>query len=572
MIYSLRSNARYQAIVLGSGILGLIYVFWSNGFKGQSVRTLIMALAYYLMGHGLVAIPRRLIKNANISGRLQRIQANAPKVHEKMEDSAIELEELEAQLRLLRQRKNGISRDHQEWVDELVEAPHEASRLSSRLPVPATAPAIPAVVTDRYLADLGRRLSRARHKRLRFIQEWDRLLQDAAETQMILDSQTTKQLDFGQSSTTFSRLSSTIITPTIRYHLHTYIATSLRLLLGFVFALASLCIIWSELIKFAAPSLSLISLSIIHHSDGKISLAGQLIACFWLFYMCAACLTSFSEVKVWGNRALVTRNTYPESACWYAGQIAKLTVPLAYNFLTFFPPAIHQKTTFYQFLGQYIILTPLGKGFDYFFPIFILLPVCATLFNLYGRIRSKIWDIDLVDEDDDSDSRGFGAGGWREGKALIERELSGRTTLNSSTALHSRSSSPLPSSARAAPSLYIPPASGSSNTPTLSRSPQRQSQAHSSRLAAATAAAAEQDDENVFAGFAHRVKNTLDGVDIQTPEWFGKRPKWMGGDGDSGSAAGGVAGLLGGGSSGGEGRRGLGRWFGGSARDGRVRL
>lgn len=54
-----------------------------------------LMLAIYLMGHGLVALPRRLFRNASISGRLRRIQANAAKVHEKMEDAIQNLEDYE---------------------------------------------------------------------------------------------------------------------------------------------------------------------------------------------------------------------------------------------------------------------------------------------------------------------------------------------------------------------------------------------------------------------------------------------------------------------------------------------
>ncbi|KAL8892522.1 MAG: hypothetical protein Q9192_005596 [Flavoplaca navasiana] len=42
-IYSLRSNGRYQLIVLGCAIGGLVYVFLQNGFEGTSVKALVMA-------------------------------------------------------------------------------------------------------------------------------------------------------------------------------------------------------------------------------------------------------------------------------------------------------------------------------------------------------------------------------------------------------------------------------------------------------------------------------------------------------------------------------------------------
>lgn len=43
MIYSLRSNGRYQLIVLSCGIAGAVYVFLQNGFRGTSVKALVMA-------------------------------------------------------------------------------------------------------------------------------------------------------------------------------------------------------------------------------------------------------------------------------------------------------------------------------------------------------------------------------------------------------------------------------------------------------------------------------------------------------------------------------------------------
>src|SRR6185437_6808360 len=64
LIYSLRSNGRYQLTVLGCATVGLIYITISNGFDFTAVKALVMALAYvwglflaiYLMGHGLVTV------------------------------------------------------------------------------------------------------------------------------------------------------------------------------------------------------------------------------------------------------------------------------------------------------------------------------------------------------------------------------------------------------------------------------------------------------------------------------------------------------------------------------------
>ncbi|KAL8946387.1 MAG: hypothetical protein Q9222_007209, partial [Ikaeria aurantiellina] len=444
-LYSLRSNGRYQLIILVCGIGGLVYVFLQNGFEGTSVKAMVMAynsaadarnsLAYcwglifaiYLMGHGLVAVPRRLYRNANSSTRLRRIQSQAPNVHEKLMNSITALEDLEALLGQLRQRKNGISRDHQEWIEEIADGSNLPETRLMSTNAQASNAAIPAVITDRYLAELARKLNRARHKRLRFIDTWDNLVQDAIDTQAILDSSASQKLDFGRPSPYSPFLSHlTILTPYIRYILHARLLPTTRITLAAFLSLASTCIIWSELIKFLAPQLSIIRFTVVTHST--VHFANQITASIWMLYMLLAALASFPDIRVWGNRALVRRNTYGESATWYAGQIAKLTVPLAYNFLTFLPPDVHRETVFYKFLGQLINLTPLGKGFDYFFPIFILVPVCATLFNLYGRAKG-IFRFDIIEDDDGEGEGTTTTAGWREGRDLIARETTGSSGL-----------------------------------------------------------------------------------------------------------------------------------------------
>jgi hypothetical protein len=233
-------------------------------------------------------------------------------------------------------------------------------------------------------------------------------------------------------------------------------------------------------------------------------------------------------------------------------------VPLSYNFLTFLPEEVRRETTFYKFLGRLIDLTPLGKGFDYFFPVFIFLPVFATLFNLYGRVRS-VFSFGILEEDDDSENNrsGFGAGGWREGRELIERELSGLGSLGLSSRNAGNVGLPTGLSRnrttnRAAPTVWAPPAEGSR--------PSRSARTAATASQQATAPELDEEEENFFQLFSRRVKNTFETANV--PQWFQgvqfPRPKWMSGS----DAAEGTS------SSGG----GLSRWFGKQSTGGEVRL
>ena len=596
---SLRANAQYYAIVFGSGAVGLIYVLISYGHFSKSLKSTVMALAYcwglilaiYLMGHGLVSIPRRLFRNANISGRLRRIQSHAPRVYEKMDDAEMDLEDLELQVAELSRRKGGSASLFEDWIEELVDMVNLPESQPGRAGVvrgSGNQSPLPNVITEKYMAELTRRLVRARHARSRYVSEWNRLLQDAVNTQAILDSAASKKLDFGNASPDAGFWERhALFTPYTRFLFHYHLVPYLQIGLAGVLSLASLCIVWSEVVKGLFPQLSVIRYSVVHHqiaSKGQVGFAGQAIAALWMVYMCAAALISITEVKVWRGRALVRRNTAPEPAFWYASQVARLSVPLTYNFMTFLG-AIYRDTVFYDFLGQLIDLTPLGERFDYLFPAFILLPVCATLFGLYGKTRRALgFNVDVLadDEDyDDTNERGtaLGTGTWREGRDLIERELNG-----TSAAIRSRRADVTGGGGRSAPVLSIPRAgrrdnnhtTGGPTTPfgtsptagTVAAGPSGRPQANTSarRVGRAPAALDEPDDENFFDSLGHRLKNTIDTLD--TPKWLQdigqgiKKPKWMGGDDSRGGSS----------STGRGGGSDVRRWFGGAGGEGRIRL
>lgn len=534
-IYSLRSNARYQLTVLSIGSVGAVYFFLTEGFNFMSLKGLVMALAYawglilaiYLMGHGLVSIPKRLYHDANPSHRLRRLQAQAPRIHDKLLEATDDLGQYEQQVVQLKQRKNGTAAAYKEWIDDLddmatvPEARVMASVASARLP--SSLPPIPHVITDRYLADLTRKLKRARHKKIRYLSEWEHLIMTASREQTILDSFSSKKLDFGKASPYASFFEKvTFLTPYTRYLVHSTVVPGIYYCTSALAALSSLCIIWSEIVKgFASSKLSLIGLTVVHHRDdsrGLIGFAGQCLAAFWLCYMCTCALWSVTEVKVWGNRALVRRGTYEESACWYAGQVAKLTVPLSYNFVTMMPRSISEATMFHKFLGKLVELTPLGKGFSGFYPILVLLPVAASTFGLYGKIKSATGFGDVIDEEE-------GLGGWREGKALIEREVRGQpgaVGLAHRVEDGSRDGSfDIPRDNRV----------GTTAASAATRNAVRPVRTERHR---ATQPEEEEEEGNFVTDFAHRVANTFSTAD--KPAWLSegfKKPAWMGGQDDN---------------------------------------
>lgn len=513
-----------------------------------SFKATIVALAYawglvlaiYLMGHGLVVIPRRLIHSANVARELKRLQISAPKLFDRLTEAGEELRELEGRARQLQQKRTGLTSNLQEWIGELVRSSSmsEARNFEARSYQPSHG-SLPTIITESYVAGLSRDLKRARHKKTRFDHEWKRLVQHANNLEAILKSKSTKTLVFeGTSSSSLFKAS--ILTPTIRYHLYANFLPYIRYCGGALLSLASVCIVWSELIKSAFPKLSLIGLTVVH--GRRITAGGQTIAAFWLLYMCTAALVSVTDVKIWGNRALVPRQTYPESAAWYSSQVAKLTIPLAYNFVTLLPFRNYSGIAFHNVLGHLINFTPLGARFSSFFPIFVLFPVMATLFGLYGKVQRFFSFGAFIDNDSDRNMPNWDATNQREGQALIERhnlnDRNNRLTLASYESLPRTYD--YTSSSNLAPSEAIDSVSNTSTHQTkISRETYRDDVTPTAT------------DGNFFSEFTHRIKNSIDTAD--KPTWwanledtFRRSDARNGGSEDVEGAESGLAGLFGG--------------------------
>lgn len=591
LMYSLRQNAQYYAMMFGFGILALIYVFITYGVHLDSLKSPVMALAYcwglvlaiYLMGHGLVSIPRSLIRNASLSGRLRRIQAAAPRLHEQMEEALTNLDELEYQVSELGRRKTGTALDFQDWIEELMDLtnqPESQPRPETAIGSAATR-RVPTVITEKYLAELTRALNRARHTRSRYVSEWNRLLRHAAKAQAIMDCGPSRKLEFGRAAPHASWWDKfSILTPYTRYLFYFHVVPTLRLMFGGLLALASLSIVWSEIIK-SGPAflaqLSIIRLTVVHHwtgDQGQVGFAGQILAAFWVSYMCAAALISITEVKVWRGRALVWRNTAHESAFWYSSYVARLSVPLSYNFITFLSKDVYEKTRFYDFLGRLIDLTALGSWFNKLFPLFILVPVCATLFGLYGKVKRTIGMVDIIDDEDDDNEIGYGTGSWREGRNLIDRKLNGTSHPSRSQAagasVSGDSSAPI-RSIPGAPNRVGSPTTPLGTSPNIGIASASTGVGASRRLGQRQMLDDDDDDDNFFSQLGTRIKNTVDTID--TPRWLQditKKPKWMDSNDNGPGGQVSTSGTRGGG---GNKDFDIRRWFGGGeGSGGRIRL
>ncbi|KAK6331142.1 hypothetical protein TWF696_003211 [Orbilia brochopaga] len=585
---AVRENIRYHLIVLTIGIIGLIYLIATNGFNPGSIKSLVIAASYFytltfavfLMGHGLVAIPRNLWRDSTVAARLRRLQTKAPKTYDNLANATEKLEDLEKEVLAIHKRASTSTTapEFREWIEELVEnlqlpESNVSQTPTSRQERSRSRSPIPSIITEQYLAALTRKLRFAGNQRARYAAEWDSLVRSAANTQAVLDSAASKRLSFRpnpHSITPRFLQSLPMISPYGRYLLHTYVIPQLRRMLSILLAAASVCIVWSEIINVhpALSKLSIVGYSIVHHPNspkGSIGFAGQCFSAAWITYMCIAAYSTMRTVKVWGGYALVRRRTSGSSACFYASYACRLTVPLSYNFTNFLPATIVKESVFYDFFGRSINLKGLGKGFSDWFPVLVLIPIGLTLFGFYGRVKGWFGFGNNMLEEDEEDELALG-GGWRYGRDLIEREIGdvpgtspagnqpqrwrstarfpGTGNDSSSGLLGDREDTNLSSSYLSPTNLFTRNASPRPN-PLQSSSPST-----GGRVAATTRPLNrriddsedehEPEEESAIGAFFHRVKNTIDTAtdagEGGRPKWMNdigeafKKPRWMGGD------------------------------------------
>lgn len=84
---------------------------------------------------------------------------------------------------------------------------------------------------------------------------------------------------------------------------------------------------------------------------------------------------------------LVPRHSDPVSTCFYSTYVARLTIPLSYNFVTLF---ISRDSTFEDWFGKSIHLTGLFNLMNNWVPRLILIPIILTVFNVYDKLKRRL--------------------------------------------------------------------------------------------------------------------------------------------------------------------------------------
>lgn len=408
-------NLRYQLILLGSGVIGLVYVILTSGLSFGSIKALLIALSHsyalviaiWLMGHGMVNMPRQFWVEADPNSVLKTLYRHATYSNDALAEVQTEYVNVAAEVFALNSYKDG---PFQLWIEDMVNeveagpgvplsANSESIQGQSRVRVDR------AMIDEHYLSTLYSRFKTLRNRLVRADAEWQKLLYEASKKEDILRSSEDGSLTFRYKRIRF-------LPPKASYLFHTLLKPQIERALAIIFGVLTVVLVWSEITH--GTVVSIVNLAV----SGTNGILQQFLSTVFLGYMCVTALYSLSRIRVFKIYALVHRHSDYSSLLFYAMYACRLTVPLSFNYITLISS---RDSIFEEFLGKSINLTPLGMYFNDWLPRFVLVPMAFTFFHVYDRIKDFLgFGFSFEDEDDNEQERGSVV----EGRELVRRALS----------------------------------------------------------------------------------------------------------------------------------------------------
>lgn len=420
LIDAANQNLRYQLVMLVAGLAGLVYVVFSAGLTFSSLKALVIALSHsyalvialWLMGHGMVNLPRRYWEEADPAKALRTIYRHATLATDTIAEVQSEYASVAAEVLALAVYKEG---KYLAWIQDML----EAVEAGPGVPLNGVINSVRvnrSMINEGYLATLNSNFKVASNRLRRHDADWQKMLFEASQLEDIVSAKEGRSLVF--------RYKRTCLSPKMAFLVYGELRPRLYRALAIICSVLTVVIVWSEITH--GTVVSIVNFTVSHTYD----LTQQLISTVFLGYMCAAAFSSLSRIRIYKFYALVHRHTDMSSLLFYGMYACRLTVPLSYSYIKMISS---RESVFEDFLGQFINLTPLGRYFNDWLPRFILIPMLFTLFNVYDKVR-EISGVGLTFDEEIDAEEGAESGSPAqqehayvstvEGRELIKKALS----------------------------------------------------------------------------------------------------------------------------------------------------
>lgn len=428
---ALKRNAKFQLIVAGMLVVAVIYLVIESGLSFGHVKLMIIAishiyslvLALWLMAHGMISIPRSCWTSGSHIHNLNAQYLKVPRAVDNLEDVKISFKEDILQVLVLTKNFTSDSPENfrfRDWILDLyARIPLELREIMERQHLESSHTSITRdQLSNGLMTKLTASFNANLNKYIAYESEFNLLFEHVTQLEDTIDARlgTSKSLSYRFGG------HHQLLNPRLNYVVKVFAYPVLFRVGSLLLFCALLIIVQSEF--FHSTKLSLIN-TIVAQALFKVPLLQFFMQAVFFSYMLFCLLNSLTHLKIFNIYHLVPHNSDIVSACFYATYIARLTIPLSYNFITLFRL---RKSIFEEWFGKLIHLTGLFNLMNNWLPRLVLIPVILTLFNVYDKLKKRLGITDLYDswadfEDEEADASNRKDLVIVEAKRMINREL-----------------------------------------------------------------------------------------------------------------------------------------------------
>lgn len=393
---SMRLNLKFQLIVLGVSIAAAIYLILEVGLSFNNMKLMIIAvshiyalvLALWLMAHGLVTVAKNRWQEGNLVQNLNHYYLKVSSLVDALEDTKMDLKEEVLSVILLKENFTNAQYSERfvfhDWIMDLhLQIPDTLRDQVRRNYVHDNSRTITAEqVTEKFMASLASKFQRNLYNYQAYQSDFDILFSKISRLQALVEAKNTR--DVNERTEIMSQIPSRLPAK-LNFIIQCYVKPIGARAISI--ALYAVCVVILQSEFFHSTKISLLD-TFIFHSGLQKSKYLQVVASFLVFlYMLFCSLNSLTRLKVFNMYHLVPRNSDPVSATFYASNIARMTVPLSYNFITLFTS---RDSVFEEWYGKSIHLTGLFNMMNNWIPRLLVVPVILTTFNIYDKMKTKL--------------------------------------------------------------------------------------------------------------------------------------------------------------------------------------
>jgi len=433
---SLWDNMIFYTSYLFIAIILLIYIAlqpdlhldWPKlkAIAAAASNTWGLFLLVFMMGYGLVEVPRELWHSSKRGFRLNKAYFKISKLWGERSDAEGSLEDVLVSVEAVNKRLVGEAGHLRQLVDVIVsKVPLEMMERVRRRQ--RTADTDSTEVTEPGLAKLHKQVVVAVTAHYRTEAQWREMVDTVYWLEDNQKNTSTNERIFRRQVTTDSR---TLLTPVVEWYVRCLLVPWVYKVLAVVSVIMSFMVTWSEVTFFSEnPTLSLFALFIEAASYNNSYRWIEVISFLTICYMGLCTFYTVFRVRVLNYYYLLPGNSDSYTLLFSALLLSRLTGPMCLNFLSIIHMDTHvissfnSSTSYTKVMGHMDVVSIVQDGFNVYFPILLVVLTLATYFSLGSRLLSFLGFQQFLEQEDLTGEL------VEEGRELIKREKRRRERL-----------------------------------------------------------------------------------------------------------------------------------------------